>query len=149
MTIAMPYIVQMALNRSPLPKLTHTIHPPLTPPRFISSRTSPSIRKPSMSKRHTATRLAHRDWASCTSANKHVQLSIFAHRGQYRMVYIEVASGACCRLGWLRVHDMGQHELYCITSRFPCPVPDARGPAQHVHGTRICTVAGGAWIKQI
>ena len=66
-------------HRKPLAKLTHTIHPPLTPPRFVSSPTSPSLRKPSMSKRHTATRLAHRDWASCTSASKHVQLSIFAH----------------------------------------------------------------------
>ena len=86
MTIAMAYIAQMASNRSPLPKLTHTIHPPLTPPRFVSSLTSPSLRKPSMSKRHTTTRLAQRDWASCTSASKHVQLSIFAHRGHYRMV---------------------------------------------------------------
>ena len=41
MTTAMTYIVQMASNRSPLPKLTHTIHPPLTPPRFVGSPTSP------------------------------------------------------------------------------------------------------------
>ena len=48
-----------------------------------------------------------------------------AHGGHEGMVRIEVASSACCRSGWLGVHDMGRYER-CRIAPHPIPLNGTR-----------------------
>ena len=141
MTIAMASIVQMASNRSPLAKLTHTIHPPLTPPRFVGSPTSPF---PWYAKHVKTTH----GYTSCTPRLAHHALvpTNMSSWASLPIIWIEAASDAWCRPGCLAVHAMGRHESHHIGSRFPSFVPDAG--AARVHGRRIYAVDVGAWMRR-